>query len=178
MVLGMGLGGRIDLRITNWIGLVCSTPVVLWAGWPFFERGWASIVNRHANMFTLIALGVGAAYLFSVVATVAPQVFPEGFRVHGVVETYFDTAVVITVLVLLGQVLELRARGRTSSAIRQLLGLAPKTARVLRDGQEVDVPLATVKVGDCRPGASGREGPGGRRGRGRPQRCRRVDGDR
>jgi Cu+-exporting ATPase len=155
MVFGMGLGGRVDLRITNWIGLVCSTPVVFWAGWPFFQRGWASIVNRHANMFTLIALGVGAAYLFSAVATVAPQVFPEGFRVHGVVETYFDTAVVITVLVLLGQVLELRARGQTSSAIRQLLGMAPKTARLLRDGQEVDVPLATVKVGDVvrvRPG--------------------------
>ena len=104
--------------MTNWIGLVCATPVVFWAGWPFFERGWASIVNRSPNMFTLIALGVGAAYLFSVAATLAPQLFPAGFRVHGVVETYFDTAVVITVLVLLGQVLELRARGRTSAAIR------------------------------------------------------------
>jgi len=155
MLLGMGLGGRVDLRIANWIGLVCATPVVLWAGWPFFERGWASIVNRHANMFTLIALGVGAAYLFSVIATIAPQVFPEGFRAHGVVETYFDTAVVITVLVLLGQVLELRARGRTSAAIRQLLGLAPKTARVVREGTETDIPIAHVKVGDIlriRPG--------------------------
>jgi len=155
MVFGMGLGGRIDPRITNWIGLVCATPVVLWAGWPFFQRGWASIVNRHANMFTLIALGIGAAYVFSLVATIAPRVFPEGFRVHGVVETYFDTAVVITVLVLLGQVLELRARGRTSAAIRHLLGMAPKTARVVRDGQEIDVPITTVQVGDTlrvRPG--------------------------
>ena len=128
MALGMGLGGRIDLRITNWIGLACATPVVLWAGWPFLERGWASVVNRHANMFTLIALGVGAAYLFSLAGTLVPAV-PRRFRVHGVVETYDDTAVVITVLVFLGQVLELRARGRTSGAIRQLLGLAPKTAR-------------------------------------------------
>jgi Cu+-exporting ATPase len=155
MVLGMGLGGRLNVRTTNWIGLLCATPVVLWGGWPFFERGWASIVNRHANMFTLIALGVGAAYGFSVVATLAPQIFPAGFRVHGVVETYFETAVVITALVLLGQVLELRARGRTSAAIRQLLGLAPKTARVIRDGGEVDVPIADVKVGDIirvRPG--------------------------
>ena len=155
MVLGMGLGGRVDLRITNWIGLLCATPVVLWAGWPFFERGWASIVNRSANMFTLIAMGVGAAYLFSVAATIAPDLFPASFRVHGVVETYFDTAVVITVLVLLGQVLELRARGRTTAAIRQLLGMAPKTARVLRDGGEVDVPITSVQVGDTiriRPG--------------------------
>jgi Cu+-exporting ATPase len=155
MLLGMGLGGRIDPRVTNWIGLVCSTPVVLWAGWPFFERAWASVVNRHANMFTLIALGVGAAYLFSVAGTLAADAFPAGFRTHGVVETYYDTAVVITVLVLLGQVLELRARGRTSAAIRQLLGLAPKTARVIRNGDEIDVPVATVKVGDVlrvRPG--------------------------
>ena len=146
MVLGMGLGGRIDVRMTNWIGLVFATPVVLWCGWPFFERGWASVVNRSANMFTLIALGVGAAYLFSVAATLVPGIFPEGFKVHGVVETYFDTAVVITVLVLLGQVMELRARGRTSMAIRQLLGMAPKTARVIRDGTESDIPLPHVRV--------------------------------
>src|SRR5688500_2704313 len=155
MVFGMGLGGRIDLRISNWIGLIFSTPVVLWAGWPFFERGWASIRNRHANMFTLIALGVGAAYVFSVVGTLAPGLFPEGFRVHGVVEPYFDTAVVITILVLLGQVMELRARGQTSMALRQLLGLAPKTARLIRDGQESDIPLPHVQVGDLlrvRPG--------------------------
>ena len=155
MVLGMGLGGRVDMSVTNWVGLACATPVVLWAGWPLLQRGWASIVNRHANMFTLIALGVGAAYVFSVAGTLSPQLFPEGFRVHGVVETYFDTAVVITVLVLLGQVLELRARGRTSSAIRQLLGLAPKTARLIRGTEDVDVPIASVQIGDVlrvRPG--------------------------
>jgi Cu+-exporting ATPase len=155
MVLGMGLGGRIDPRWTNWLGLALSTPVVFWGGWPFFERGWASIVNRSPNMFTLIALGIGAAYLFSAAATLAPGLFPDGFRMHGVVETYFDTAVVVTVLVLLGQVLELRARGRTSSAIRQLLGLAPKMARVIRHGHEIDLPIAEVHVGDTlrvRPG--------------------------
>ena len=155
MVLGMGLGGRVDMTVTNWVGLVCATPVVLWAGWPFFQRAWASIVNRSPNMFTLIALGVGAAYAFSVAATLAPHMFPAGFRIHGIVETYFDTAVVITVLVLLGQVLELRARGRTTAAIKQLLGLAPKTARVVRDGEEVDAPIAGVRPGDMlriRPG--------------------------
>jgi P-type Cu+ transporter len=156
MVLGMGLGGRLDVRLTNWIGLVFATPVVWWCGWPFFQRGWASIVNRHSNMFTLIALGVGASYVFSAAATLAPDIFPESFRAHGVVETYFDTAVVITVLVLLGQVLELRARSRTSAAIRELLGMAPKTARVIRgDGVEEDLPVASVRVGDLirvRPG--------------------------
>ena len=147
-------GGRLVMThgtLVNWMGLVLATPVVFWAGWPFFERAWASLVNRSPNMFTLIALGVGAAYGYSAVATVAPGVFPEGFRMHGVVETYFDTAAVITVLVLLGQVLELRARSQTSTAIRQLLGLAPKTARVVRDGIETDLPLSDVKVGDvCR----------------------------
>jgi Cu+-exporting ATPase len=155
MALGMGLGGRLDMQVTNWIGLICATPVVLWAGWPFFERGWASIVNRHTNMFTLIALGVGAAYLFSVVGTIAPPLFPEGFRVHGAVETYFDTAAVVTVLVLLGQVLELRARGRTGAAIRALLRMSAKTARAIRDGKEMDIPVAKVRVGDLlrvRPG--------------------------
>jgi Cu+-exporting ATPase len=155
MVLGAGVGGRIDVRMTNWLGLVLATPVVFWAGWPFFERGWASIVNRSPNMFTLIALGVGAAYLYSAVATIAPDLFPAGFRMHGVVETYFDTAVVIAVLVLLGQVLELRARSRTSAAIKALLGLAPRTARRVRDDLEEDVPLSDVAVGDLlrvRPG--------------------------
>jgi P-type Cu+ transporter len=155
MVLGMGLGGRIDVDWTNWLGLALATPVVWWSGWPFFERAWASIVNRSPNMFTLIALGVGAAYAYSAAATLAPGFFPEGFRIHGVVETYFDTAVVITVLVLLGQVLELRARSQTSAAIKALLGLAPKTARRIRNGVEEDVPLADVAVGDLlrvRPG--------------------------
>ena len=149
----MVAGGAAMTRgpIVNWLNLALTTPVVFWAGWPFFERAWTSLVNRSPNMFTLIALGVGAAYGYSAVATVAPGVFPEGFRMHGVVETYFDTAAVITVLVLLGQVLELRARSQTSTAIRQLLGLAPKTARVVRDGDEIDVPLSEVKVGDvCR----------------------------
>ncbi len=143
------------MTVINWIGLICSTPVVLWAGWPFFERGWASIKNRQPNMFTLIALGIGTAWLFSAAATVAPQVFPAGFRVHGAVETYFDTAVVITVLVLLGQILELRARGRTGAAIRQLLDLAPRTARIIRNGQELDEPVAHIRLGDrlrVRPG--------------------------
>jgi Cu+-exporting ATPase len=155
MVLGAGFGGRIDVQWTNWIGLALSTVVVWWAGWPFFERGWASVVNRSPNMFTLIALGVGAAYAYSAAATLAPGLFPEGFRMHGVVETYFDTAVVITVLVLLGQVLELRARSQTSAAIKALLGLAPKTARRIRDGAEEDIPLPHVAVGDLlrvRPG--------------------------
>jgi P-type Cu+ transporter len=155
MVFGPGLGGRADIAITNWIGFVLSTPVVWWAGWPFFERAWTSLVNRSPNMFTLIALGVGAAFLYSAVATLVPGLFPEGFRMHGVVETYFDTAAVITVLVLLGQVLEIRARSRTSSAIRALLGLAPKTARRIRDGREDDAPLPEVQVGDLlrvRPG--------------------------
>jgi P-type Cu+ transporter len=150
----MATGGRLAMSrgaLLNWIGLVLSTPVVFWAGWPFFERAWISFVNRSPNMFTLIAIGVGAAYGYSAAATIAPSIFPAGFRMHGVVDTYFDTAVVITVLVLLGQVLELRARSRTSTAIRQLLGLAPKTARVVRDGEERDVPLGDVQVGDvCR----------------------------
>jgi P-type Cu+ transporter len=149
--------GAIDMRLLNWVQLLLATPVVLWCGWPFFERAWASVVNRSPNMFTLIAIGVGAAYLYSVAATVVPEWFPEGFRrAHHAVEPYFDTAVVVTVLVLLGQVLELRARGQTSSAIRKLLGLAPKTARVVRaDGREEDVPLTDVRVGDVlrvRPG--------------------------
>src|SRR5688572_20171514 len=155
MLLGPGLGGRVNIAWTNWLGLALATPVVWWAGWPFFVRGWASIVNRSPNMFTLIALGVGAAYVYSAAATLAPGFFPDGFRMHGVVETYFDTAVVITVLVLVGQVLELRARGRTSAAIKALLGLAPNTARRVQHGREEDVPLAHVVAGDLlrvRPG--------------------------
>jgi Cu+-exporting ATPase len=150
-MLGSGRLAMTYGAVVNWIGLTLATPVVFWAGWPFFERAWASFVNRSPNMFTLIGLGVGAAYGYSAVATLAPGVFPAGFRMHGVVDTYFDTAAVITVLVLLGQVLELRARSQTGTAIRQLLGLAPKTARVVRDGEERDVPLGEVKVGEvCR----------------------------
>jgi Cu+-exporting ATPase len=141
----------------NWTQLFLATPVVLLCGWPFFARAAASVVNLSPNMFTLIALGVGAAYLYSVVATLAPHVFPEGFRTAaGAVETYYETAAVIVVLVLLGQVLELRARGHTSAAIRRLLSLAPATARVVRsDGREDDVPLELVHPGDVlrvRPG--------------------------
>src|SRR5207245_2110494 len=137
--------------------LVLATPVVLWGGWPFFQRGWASIVNRSLNMFTLIALGTGTAYVYSVVAALAPGMFPESFRSHGgEVALYFEAAAIITTLVLLGQVIELRARSRTSSAIKALLGLTPKTARRLRDdGGEEDVSLDEVRPGDrlrVRPG--------------------------
>lgn len=141
----------------NWIQLALATPVVLWCGWPFFERAWMSLVHRSPNMFTLIAIGVGAAYLYSLAATVAPNIFPAGFRnPAGAIEPYFDSAAVIVVLVLLGQVLELRARSQTGAAIRALLGLAPKTARVVRaNGLEEDIPLGHVHVGDhlrIRPG--------------------------
>jgi Cu+-exporting ATPase len=147
----------IDMGVLNWIQLVLSTPVVLWCGWPFFERGWASIVHRSPNMFTLIALGVGAAFAYSVAGTVTPGLFPTGFQSHsGAVEPYYDTAVVVTVLILLGQVLEIRARTQTTGAIRKLLGLAPKSARVVRaDGNEDDIPIDHVRVGDIvrvRPG--------------------------
>jgi P-type Cu+ transporter len=139
-----------------WAQFILSTPVVLWAGWPFFERGARSLITRHLNMFTLIALGTTAAYLYSVAATVAPSLFPESFRMNGKVAVYFESAAVITVLVLLGQVLELKARAATGSAIKALLNLAPKTARrVAEDGSEVDVPLEHVVVGDrlrVRPG--------------------------
>jgi Cu+-exporting ATPase len=151
MIPGAGVSRVLDMNTANWIGLAFATPVVLGAGWPFFVRGWQSIGNRSPNMFTLIAMGVGSAYLYSAAGTVMPSLFPDGFRVHGVVQTYFDTAVVITALVLLGQVLELRARSRTSAALKHLLGLAPRTARVVRSGQEIDVPVADVRVGDvCR----------------------------
>ena len=145
----------IDLRLADWIQLALATPVVLWTGWPFFTRAWDSLVNRSPNMFTLIGVGVGAAYGYSVAATVAPGMFPDGFRMHGRVEPYFDTAVVITALVLLGQVLEIRARSRTSSALKGLLGLAPRTARKVLGLMENDVAIADVHVGDqlrVRPG--------------------------
>jgi Cu+-exporting ATPase len=157
MLPGQPLRHLIPGRVSAWLQLVLATPVVLWAGWPFFARGWASVVNRSLNMFTLIALGVGMAYMYSVVGTLAPGLFPPSFRPHGgEVGLYFEAAAVITVLVLLGQVLELRARSQTSSAIRALLRLAPPTARRVRDdGTEEDVPLEGVQVGDrlrVRPG--------------------------
>ena len=141
----------------SWVQLALSTPVVLWGGWPFFVRGWQSLVNRSLNMFTLIALGVGVAYIYSVVATAFPALFPASFRMeNGTVGVYFEAAAVIVTLVLLGQVMELRARSQTGAAIRALLGLAPKNARRLRDdGSDEDVPLDQVHVGDrlrIRPG--------------------------
>ncbi len=147
----------IPAHIAVWIQAVLATPVVLWAGWPFFVRGWASLVSRHLNMFTLIALGTGAAYLYSVVATLVPRIFPAGFRsMDGTVAVYYEAAAVITVLVLLGQVLELRAREQTGGAIRALLNLAPKTAVRLRDGAEDEtISIDLVRVGDrlrIRPG--------------------------
>jgi len=141
----------------SWIELLLATPVVLWGGWPFFQRGWTSIINRSTNMFTLIAMGTGVAYFFSLVATLFPGIFPAGFGggMNGAPPVYFEAAAAIVTLVLLGQVLELRARSRTGAAIRALLDLSPKTARILRDGTERDIPLEQVKLGDrlrVRPG--------------------------
>ncbi len=157
--MGEPLIGRPILQISwlAWLELLLATPVILWGGAPFFVRGWQSIVNRSLNMFTLIAIGTGIAYIFSVIATVFPEIFPAAFRgVDGKVDTYFEAAAVIVTLVLLGQVLELRARDKTSSAIKALLGLAPKTARIVReDGTEEDISLDQVKSGDLlrvRPG--------------------------
>jgi Cu+-exporting ATPase len=153
----LALHDLVPPQISTWIQFALSTPVVLWAGWPFFERAWASVVHRSLNMFSLIALGTGAAYLYSVFATLAPGMFPAGFRgMGGTVSVYFEAAAVIMVLVLLGQVLELRAREQTGGAIRALLKLAPKTARRLRTGgEDEEVALELVQVGDrlrVRPG--------------------------
>jgi P-type Cu+ transporter len=157
MIPGLGLPSFLSGRALVWIQLALATPVVVWGGFPFFERGWASLVHRKLNMFTLIALGTGAAYVFSAIAALAPAVFPASFRNHqGEVAVYFEPAAAIITLVLLGQILELRARRQTGSAIRSLLGLAPKTARRLReDGHEEDIPLDQVVPGDrlrVRPG--------------------------
>ncbi len=161
MLPGMPVQRVLPTGWVPWIEMVLATPVVLWGGWPFFQRGWTSIVNRATNMFTLIAMGTGVAYLYSLVATVFPQIFPASFRVMGgTPPVYFEAAAAITTLVLLGQVLELRARSRTGAAIRALLDLSPKMARVLRDAQggkenEEDIPLDQVKPGDrlrVRPG--------------------------
>jgi len=152
-----GLNHYVSQTTSNWVQMVLATPVVLWAGWPFFVRGWNSIITRNLNMFTLIAMGTGVAWVYSMVATLAPGIFPAAFQISGgAVAVYFEAAAVITVLVLLGQVLELRARESTSGAIRALLDLAPKTARRLRDGgAEEEVSLDQVHVGDrlrVRPG--------------------------
>jgi YHS domain-containing protein len=158
--MGMDLVGWVgDLMSAStaaWVQLVLATPVVLWAGWPFFVRAANSVRTRNLNMFTLIAMGTGVAWAFSVVATVAPGIFPDSFQENGAVDVYFEPAAVITVLVLLGQVLELRAREQTSGAIKALLDLTPKTARrVAEDGTEAEVPLEQVQLGDrlrVRPG--------------------------
>ncbi|MBC5784296.1 copper-translocating P-type ATPase [Ramlibacter sp. USB13] len=162
VVLEMGghlfdIGHLVGAHTSNWIQMVLGTPVVLWAGWPFFVRGWASVRNRSLNMFSLIALGTGAAWLYSMAGTLAPGLFPAELRGHeGAVAIYFEAAAVITVLVLLGQVLELRAREKTSGAIKALLDLAPKTAvRVRADGSDETVPIDTIQVGELlrvRPG--------------------------
>ena len=164
LVLSMGrdlvpaLEDAVSATVANWAQLVLATPVVLWAGWPFFQRAWTSVRTMKLNMFTLIAMGTGVAWLFSVVATIAPGVFPEAFRMDGAVAVYFEAAAVITSLVLLGQVLELRARESTSGAMRALLDLTPKTAhRVDTDGTDADVSLDQVQVGDLlrvKPGES------------------------
>ena len=153
----VGIDHLVPRTTSNWIQMLLATPVVLWAGWPFFERGWQSLRNRSLNMFTLIAMGTGVAWVYSMVATLVPDIFPAAFRGHdGSVAVYFEAAAVITVLVLLGQVLELRARESTGGAIRALLDLAPKTARrILPDSSEEEVQLDTVQVGDrlrVRPG--------------------------
>jgi Cu+-exporting ATPase len=153
----LGLHDLVSPRLSALLQFALATPVVLWAGWPFFERAWASVVHRSLNMFSLIALGTGAAYVYSLVATFLPGIFPAGFRgMDGTVAVYFEAAAVITVLVLLGQVLELRAREQTGGAIRALLNLAPKTARRLTPaGEDEEVPVASVQIGDrlrVRPG--------------------------
>ena len=153
----VGGHGWIDQSLSNWIQFVLATPVVLWAGWPFFVRGWQSVLTRNLNMFTLIAMGTGVAWVYSVIATIMPSAFPATFRGHdGAVAVYFEAAAVITVLVLLGQVLELRAREATSGAIKALLDLAPKTARRIReDGTDEEVQIAVLQPGDrlrVRPG--------------------------
>ncbi len=157
MIPGLSLPPAFTGSTRSWVQWLLATPVVLWGGWPFFQRGWTSVVNRAPNMFTLIAIGTGAAYGYSTIATVAPTLLPDSFRLHdGSIAVYFEAAAMITVLVQLGQVLELKARSQTSSAIRSLLRLAPKTARLIKqDGQEEDVPLEHIQVGHrlrVRPG--------------------------
>jgi Cu+-exporting ATPase len=156
IIPGMSVLDRlVPHEVLKWIELLLATPVVMWGGWPFFVRGWQSIINRSPNMFTLIGLGVGVGYTYSLIAALFPDIFPESFRKDGKVGVYFEASAVIVTLVLLGQVLELKARSRTGAAIRALLGLAPKTARRIKDGKEEDVPLDTVKPGDLlrvRPG--------------------------
>ena len=156
MLPGMHVQHVLPTGWLPWLELLLASPVVLWGGAPFFQRGWTSLVNRSTNMFTLIAMGTGVAYLFSLEATIFPQIFPASFRdMNGAPPVYFEASAAIVTLVLLGQVMELRARSRTGAAIRALLDLAPKTARIVRDGKEEDIPLEQVKPGDSlrvRPG--------------------------
>src|SRR6266436_5594239 len=152
---GLRVDAIVPKHIDKWIEFGLTTPVVLWAGGFFFARAWQSIVNRSLNMFTLIAVGVGAAYFYSVVAVIAPGIFPTSFRRHGEVDLYFEAAAVITTLILLGQLLEAKARSRTGHAIKALLGLAAKTAHLVRDGQEQEIPVDAIQTGDVlrvRPG--------------------------
>jgi P-type Cu+ transporter len=155
MVPGLDAQAWLPHRVRQWLELILATPVVVWAGSIFFVRAWRSVVNRSLNMFTLIGVGVGAAYLFSVAAVLFPGIFPAAFRMHGVVEVYFEAAAVITTLVLLGQWIEAMARSRTGQAIRALLDLAPRMARRVHDGEEMEVPVEEIQVGDIlrvRPG--------------------------
>ena len=155
VIPGLNIDSIVPKRLGNWIEFVLTTPVVLWAGGFFFTRAWQSIVNRSLNMFTLIAVGVGAAYVYSAVAVIAPGIFPSSFRRHGVVDLYFEAAAAITTLVLLGQLIEARARSRTGHAIKALLGLAAKTAHLVRDGQEQEIAIDEIQKGDVlrvRPG--------------------------
>src|SRR5207237_7686053 len=152
---GRDVDAMIPKQISKWIEFALATPVVLWAGDFFFTRAWRSIVNRSLNMFTLIAVGVGAAYFYSAVAVIAPVIFPQSFRSNGEVGLYFEAAAVITTLVLLGQLIEAKARSRTGQAIKALLGLAAKTAHRVRNGQEEEIPVDAIQKGDLlrvRPG--------------------------
>ncbi|MDB5385518.1 MAG: copper-translocating P-type ATPase [Planctomycetaceae bacterium] len=152
---GVPVDHFLGTRLSSWLQFLIATPVVLWCGWPFFERGWQSVVTRNLNMFTLISIGTGAAYLYSVSVIAFPNLFPGNVYHHGTLEVYFEAAAVIVTLVLLGQVLELRARRRTGAAIRELLSLVPPTARIVQDGQEREVPVAEVRERDLvrvRPG--------------------------
>ncbi|MBN2296022.1 MAG: heavy metal translocating P-type ATPase [Pirellulales bacterium] len=154
-MVGIPIDKWLSTSVNRWMQFVLCTPVVLWAGWPFFQRAWRSIITWNLNMFTLIALGTGAAYFYSIVAVLAPGIFPDSFRENGQVAIYFEAAAMITVLVLLGQVLELRARRKTAGAIRELMSLAPPSARVVRDGKEIETDLEGVQRGDIlrvRPG--------------------------
>jgi Cu+-exporting ATPase len=152
---GLEIESIVPKQIGKWIEFALTTPVVLWAGGFFFTRAWQSIVNRSLNMFTLIAVGVGAAYLYSAIAVISPGIFPVSFRRHGEVDLYFEAAAVITTLILLGQLIEAKARSRTGHAIKALLGLAAKSAHLVRDGQEQEIAVDDIQKGDLlrvRPG--------------------------